>query len=139
MLCIYLVLTNMQLYDGRLHHPSTMLICGPSNSGKTTFTKKILKYSNSLFTPYPPRFVVLVYETWQSSYDEMLQHNYIHLAIKGLSDIDCPIAQKGHLFIKDSLNMKDVEAYWIELLTKYAQIMSFVPTVDKKSMKKITK
>ena len=78
----------MQLYDGILHYPSTMLICGPSNSGKTTFTKKILKYSNSLFTPYPPRFVVLVYETWQSSYDEMLQHNYIHLAIKGLSDID---------------------------------------------------
>ena len=65
-----------------------MLICGPSNSGKTTFTKKILKHSNSLFTPYPPKFVVLVYETWQSCYDEMLQNNYIHLAIKGLSDID---------------------------------------------------
>ena len=78
----------MQLHDARLHHPSTMLICGPSNSGKTTFTKKILKHSNSLFTPYPPKFVVLVYETWQSCYDEMLQNNYIHLAIKGLSDID---------------------------------------------------
>ena len=78
----------MQLHDARLHHPSTMLICGPSNSGKITFTKEILKHSDPLYTPHPPKFVVLVYETWQSTYDEMLQHNYIHLAIKGLSDID---------------------------------------------------
>ena len=78
----------MQVYDGRLHHPSTMIICGPSCSGKTTFTKKILEHSNSIFSPYPPRFVVLIYETWQCCYDEMLQQKYIHLAIKGLSDMN---------------------------------------------------
>ena len=59
--------------------------------------------------------------------------------LRSHEEIAISIAQKGHTFIKDSLNMKDVDAYWIELLTKYAQIMSFVPTVDKKSMKKITK
>ena len=59
--------------------------------------------------------------------------------LRSHEDIATKIAQKGHLFIKDSLKMQDVEAYWVELLTKYAQKMSFIPTVDKALMKKITK
>ena len=78
----------MQFYDGRIHHPSTMIISGLSNSGKTTFTQKILEHSQSVFKPSAPAFVVLIYESWQSSYDEMLQRKYINLSIKGLSDID---------------------------------------------------
>jgi len=49
------------------------------------------------------------------------------------------ISQKGHLFVKDFLNMQDVEAYWVELLTKYAQKLSFKPTIDNTLMKKLTK
>lgn len=49
------------------------------------------------------------------------------------------IAQNGHLFIKDFLKMYDVEEYWAVLLTKYAQKLSFKPTVDKTLMKRITK
>ena len=78
----------MQFYDGRIHHPSTVIISGPSNSGKTTFTQKILEHSQSVFKPSAPSFVVLIYETWQNSYDEMLQRKYINLSIKGLSDIE---------------------------------------------------
>ena len=59
--------------------------------------------------------------------------------LRSHEDIATKIAQKGHLFIKDSLKMQDVEAYWVELLTKYAQKMSFIPTVDKALMKKMTK
>ena len=49
------------------------------------------------------------------------------------------IAQNGHLFVKDFLKMFDVEEYWAVLLTKYAQKLSFKPTVDKALMKRITK
>ena len=78
----------IQFYDGRIRHPSTVIIPGPSNSGKTTFTQKILEHSQSVCKPSAPAFVVLIYETWQNSYDEMLQRKYINLSIKGLSDID---------------------------------------------------
>ena len=78
----------MQFSDGRIHHPSTMIICGPRNSAKTTFAQKILEHSQSAFKTSAPAFLVLIYETWQKPNDEMLQRKYINLSIKGLSDVD---------------------------------------------------
>ena len=52
-----------------------MLICGPSGSGKTNFTLKLLEYADVLFRPCKPPFVILIYESWQSSYDIMLEKN----------------------------------------------------------------
>ena len=78
----------IQFYDGRIHHPSTMIISGPSNSEKTTFTQKILVHSQSVFKLSAHAFVVLIFETWQNAYDEMLQRKYINLSMNGLSDID---------------------------------------------------
>ena len=36
-------------YDGRLHHPSRLLLIGKSGAGKTNFTINLLKESNQLF------------------------------------------------------------------------------------------
>ncbi len=63
----------MQIYDSRIFHPSTMLVCGPSGSGKTNFTLRLLEYADVMFRPGRPSFVILIYETWQSSYDVMLE------------------------------------------------------------------
>lgn len=33
---------DLKVFDARLHHPSAMLVCGPSQSGKSTFTYNLL-------------------------------------------------------------------------------------------------
>ena len=57
-------------------------------SGKTFFTKQLLQNSKSIFRPNAPTFVILVYETWQSSYDEIVADGLIDLHFRGLPDIE---------------------------------------------------
>ena len=45
------------------------------------------------------------------------------------------IAQAGQEFIRNHLRMKDVEDYWIMLLSKYAAKLDFKPQIDKDSMR----
>ena len=78
----------MKIYDSRFFHPSTMLICGPSGSGKTSFTLNLLEWGNMIFNPHKPALVILIYETWQSCYDVMLEKQLINLSIKGFNNID---------------------------------------------------
>ena len=80
--------SSMQTYDARLYHPSTILVCGPTGSGKTCFTNQLLKYSNMMFQPSAPSFRILVYDTWQDNYDIMVKNNVIDLCLKGLPNID---------------------------------------------------
>lgn len=54
--------------------------------------------------------------------------------LKAHDQIAEKIAQAGHNFIRNHLRMKDVEEYWIELLTRYAKKLDFQPKVDTSSM-----
>ena len=78
----------MQIYDSRIYHPSTMLICGSSGSGKTNFTLNLLEHADVMFRPNRPSFVILIYETWQSSYDVMVEKKLVNLSIKGFNNIE---------------------------------------------------
>ena len=78
----------MEIHDSRIYHPSTMLICGPSGSGKTSFTLNLLENSSIMFRPKQPAFTILIYETWQPSYDIMVEKKLVNMAIKGFSNID---------------------------------------------------
>ena len=49
-------------------HPTSVVIAGPSSSGKTAFVIKVLKYS--LILPFPNR-IVWLYKEWQSAYDNL--------------------------------------------------------------------
>ena len=51
--------------------------------------------------------------------------------LKEHDDISEKIAITGQNFVRNHLRMKDVENYWIELLTKYAAKLTFQPNVDK--------
>lgn len=55
----------------KFHHPSTWIIAGPSQSGKTFFTSRILK--ESLIEPSPSR-IVWCYSIYQHSYDQLKAH-----------------------------------------------------------------
>ncbi len=78
----------MEAYDARLHHPSTMLITGPSGSGKSYFAKNLLECGESIFKPYKPGFNILVYHTWQNIYQEMTDKGLINMSVNGLTDYD---------------------------------------------------
>ena len=76
------------IYDARLFHPSTILVCGPTGSGKTIFTKSLIEHSQDIFQPGAAKFVVLIYDIWQEAYDYLVDNKLVHLAIKGLDDFD---------------------------------------------------
>ena len=55
--------------DARWSHPCTVMIAGPSASGKTQLTSSIVTNRNCLFNP-PPQKTILYYCQWQPIYDE---------------------------------------------------------------------
>ena len=61
-------------------HPASMIIAGPSRSGKTRFLVRALE--EKMFDPFPSRIVV-VYSEWQSDYEKMQKLNLNIEFIKG--------------------------------------------------------
>ena len=68
--CITDINTMDLIEDGnyRFEHPFTMTISGPTASGKTHFTRKILE--NCKINPHPER-IVYIYKRWQPLYDTL--------------------------------------------------------------------
>lgn len=50
----------------KFRHPSTVLVSGPTGSGKTMFVCRLV--NESMFDP-PPQRIVCVYSEWQKAYD----------------------------------------------------------------------
>jgi hypothetical protein len=50
--------------------PTTFLLAGPSQSGKTEWIKRLIQFKDSMFTQ-PPKRVVYTYTTWQPAFDDM--------------------------------------------------------------------
>jgi|GWRWMinimDraft_13_1066021.scaffolds.fasta_scaffold01072_2 GTPase SAR1 family protein len=73
----------METYDASLKHPSSIIIAGQSGSGKSYFTRELLRNKNS-FTPKPPKHVIYVYKEWQPLYDVMLKEQLIDEFIRGM-------------------------------------------------------
>ena len=51
-----------------LIHPSSVVIAGPSRSGKTVFLRKLIQ--EKMLSPMPTR-IVIVYGEWQGEYDRI--------------------------------------------------------------------
>jgi len=58
--------------DLRLKCPFTMLVSGPSSSGKSTFVKEMLIRRRLIYNKHPGR-VIWFYNIYQQLYDEMLE------------------------------------------------------------------
>ena len=56
--------------DARLQHPFTALICGPTQSGKTQFVKRLLKERESMISPSPDN-IIWCYGEYQPAYTEL--------------------------------------------------------------------
>ena len=56
-------------------HPFTMIVSGPTMSGKPTFIKNLLLLHEHLIHPAPER-ILWIYKRWQPLYDE-LKNGYL--------------------------------------------------------------
>ena len=64
---------NSQQYSDiefKFHHPFTMMVAGPTMSGKSTWIKELLIHNAHLISPLPER-ILWIYKRWQPLYDEL--------------------------------------------------------------------
>ena len=73
----------MQLQNIQWTHPSTTLLSGPSNSGKTHLLSKILQNKDKLFEGGIFQ-TILFYSHWQPIYNEWLSNGLIIHAHQGV-------------------------------------------------------
>jgi ABC-type Mn2+/Zn2+ transport system ATPase subunit len=87
-----------------IQHPTTMILAGPTGSGKSTYVRNLLK--NQLIQP-EPKHIVLFYGCMQEIYESMLDEGLVHETHKGLHDLDEVYRNveksTGTLFIIDDL------------------------------------
>ena len=86
--------------DSRLRHPFTAIVAGPTSSGKTHFTLKLIRQSQTLITP-PPDRIVYCYGIYQNIFD-----NYPDVEFHdGLPELSMFDGEKKTLLILDDLMM----------------------------------
>lgn len=89
-------------------HPFSMIISGPSSSGKSTYLYKLLQEADRLIKPQVPPYRVIFYAEYQDLYDSLIAEGLITEAIQGvppmekLREMTEPYKNKGgSLFIVD--------------------------------------
>ena len=55
-----------------LQHPFTMLLCGPTSSGKSCWMNKLLTHAKTMINP-PPERIIWCYKRWQPLFSEIQQ------------------------------------------------------------------
>jgi Cdc6-like AAA superfamily ATPase len=86
-------------------HPSTILVAGPTGSGKTEFLVHLLK--KRVLHPFPQR-VIWIYSEWQNAYDRILNLPLTQTKVQFVKNYD------GSLY--DSLDPK-VRILWFPAFT----------------------
>ncbi len=101
-------------------HPSTILLSGPTKSGKTTLLSKILKNSNKGLVCPPPQRIMYCYSVWQKAFEEMRKNcNECLIDFKeGLPDIaDFNPSQNSILILDDLMTQAGKDEKVLKLFT----------------------
>ena len=97
------MLSDYWLIDQNIFiHPFTCLVVGPTQSGKTHFLHKILKYNKSLIN-VPPEKIIFCYSEWQSTYNEFKKNFESIQFYQGIFDIEKLESTTTNLIIFDDL------------------------------------
>ena len=72
-------------FDVRFQHPSNIFIMGPSQSGKTSFIYKFLKYRHLLMNPVP-KTVIYVYSSQHPLVNKMVEEGIVNKVLKNLPE-----------------------------------------------------
>ena len=63
--------------------PCNILVVGPTSSGKTVFTRRLITYKDEMFDP-PPKTVHYCYGAWQPAFERMRNvHFHEGLPVQG--------------------------------------------------------
>ncbi len=65
----------------KFHHPSTVIICGPTGSGKTWFLERV--FQNQMIRPWP-RNIIWFFSEWQEIYERLRTSYPLIKFVKGL-------------------------------------------------------
>lgn len=82
--------------------PSTIIISGPTSSGKTTFLKKLIKFRNQMFKCKFDR-IVYCYGTWQPAFNNMYDVEFISGIPENIDNINSDKNDSHLLLILDDL------------------------------------
>ena len=88
-----------QEYDATLKMGSSMLVVGPTYSGKTWFITKLIDYAKYVFDKLPTR-VYWCYGRDTKMHEHLANRNYIMM--KGLPD-SLDFAENGSIIVLDDL------------------------------------
>ena len=71
----------MQVEEYTFTHPTSFIVCGATQTGKSTFVKNLLVNSENLLRP-TPKVTYLFYKFWQPIYDVMKKMELLHILYK---------------------------------------------------------
>lgn len=93
--------------------PTTILICGSTQSGKTYFTKLLLQNAKGMFTK-PVQKIIYAYSEYQNIFDDMKTTNpgiIFHQGLPSKEDIDQYTEDIDHtVLVLDDLMLKIVQS-----------------------------
>ena len=88
------------MFDVRFRNPSSFLLAGASQSGKTTFTLNLLRHIDHLFEkPECKNNVIYFYHQWQPSFDIFSKENIVKEWVNKLPSTD-DIVEKTMGFVE---------------------------------------
>ena len=111
-----------QGFDGRLQHPFSLVVSGPSNCGKTFFVKSVIENASRVISHNVDN-IVYIYSCWQPLYDQLLQIKNINF-VNGVPDSLCddtllPPTKNNLLIIDDLMNDASNNIEVQNVFTKY--------------------
>lgn len=109
--CFFTVFEWISSYShGRLNpvihffHPITCIIAGPTQSGKTVFTKKLLRHCQEYVSPPPTRIIWCFGESSEAQFQELQNSCSKKIEfVAGLPDLDDISVKDNNLLILDDL------------------------------------
>lgn len=99
----------------KLTHPSTVLIAGPTGSGKTYFLRELLKHRNEMFREPRPKRVIWFYGEYQTLFEDM--EDYVEF--REGSNFES-VEEDSLVILDDLMNELSGEKKLANLFTKYS-------------------